>query len=144
MFSMSDNTKIGTLLVALGFLFIFLGVLLFFDSGLLAIGNVLLLCGFPFLIGFSRTLFFFNPIKRKDKWQGIVLFFLGILLVLFKWAFIGIVLEMIGLVAMFAPFLPIVLTFLQNVPTIGWIFASPVLSKAVERVAGAAGKRAPV
>jgi hypothetical protein len=35
---MSDNAKIGTLLVSLGFLFLFLGVLLFFDAGLMAIG----------------------------------------------------------------------------------------------------------
>lgn len=43
--SMSDNMKIGILMVALGFLFLFLGMLLFFDAGLLTIGNALLLAG---------------------------------------------------------------------------------------------------
>lgn len=37
--------KIGTLLVSLGFLFLFLGVILFLDSGLLTIGNILVLVG---------------------------------------------------------------------------------------------------
>ena len=43
MMGLSDNAKIGTLLVSLGFLFLFLGVLLFFDAGLMAIGACRLL-----------------------------------------------------------------------------------------------------
>ena len=38
MLGLSDNAKVGTLLVSLGFLFLFLGVLLVFDAGLMAIG----------------------------------------------------------------------------------------------------------
>jgi hypothetical protein len=38
MMGLSDNAKIGILLIALGFLFLSLGVLLFFDAGLMAIG----------------------------------------------------------------------------------------------------------
>jgi hypothetical protein len=38
MLGLSDNAKLGILLVSLGMLFLFLGVLLFFDAGLLAIG----------------------------------------------------------------------------------------------------------
>ena len=36
---LSDNMKIGILLVSLGLLFLTLGVMLFFDSGLMAIGG---------------------------------------------------------------------------------------------------------
>lgn len=39
MMGLSDNTKIGILLISLGFLFLFLGVMLFFDAGLMAIGE---------------------------------------------------------------------------------------------------------
>lgn len=39
MMGLSDNTKIGVLMISLGFLFLFLGVLLFFDAGLMAIGE---------------------------------------------------------------------------------------------------------
>ena len=38
MLSLSDNQKIGVILVTLGCLFLCLGILLFFDAGLLAIG----------------------------------------------------------------------------------------------------------
>jgi hypothetical protein len=82
MLGLSDNAKLGILLVSLGMLFLFLGVLLFFDAGLLAIGaglrgdrqrvglsacrhqpgssrplcpagNILFLLGFPFIIGWE-------------------------------------------------------------------------------------------
>ena len=36
---LSDNAKIGILLISLGFLFLSLGVMLFFDAGLMAIGE---------------------------------------------------------------------------------------------------------
>lgn len=39
MMGLSDNAKVGILLIALGFLFLSLGVLLFFDAGLMAIGE---------------------------------------------------------------------------------------------------------
>jgi hypothetical protein len=119
--NLSDNVKIGILLVTLGGCFLALGVLLFFDAGLLTIGardarpngarerhrvpaprrhrrrpsppppreragNALLLAGFPCLIGWSKTLDFFNPVKRRDRVRGIVCFFGGIALVfLLRW-----------------------------------------------------------
>lgn len=43
MMGLSDNAKVGILLIALGFLFLSLGVLLFFDAGLMAIGECV--CG---------------------------------------------------------------------------------------------------
>jgi hypothetical protein len=39
MLQVSDNAKIGILLVSLGLLFLSFGVLLFFDAGLMAIGE---------------------------------------------------------------------------------------------------------
>lgn len=106
-------------------------------------GNILLLLGFPFIIGFKRTLVFFNPIRRKDKWRGIVLFFLGIALVLRKNTFIGFILESIGMFAMFGAFLPIVVQFLRNTPFIGPIFSAPGVSSVVDKIAGVA-RRPPV
>ena len=121
--NLSDNVKIGILLVTLGGCFLALGVLLFFDAGLRTIGeaqraaratrhapcrvarpprrhrscpsprplcdragNALLLAGFPCLIGWGKTLDFFNPVKRRDRVRGIVCFFGGIALVfLLRW-----------------------------------------------------------
>ena len=39
MLNITDNQKVGILLVSLGLLFLVLGVLFFFDAGLMAIGG---------------------------------------------------------------------------------------------------------
>lgn len=93
---LSDNTKIGILMMGLGFLFLFLGVMLFFDSALLAIGNILVLVSFPFMIGFRKTLSFFDPRERPGKVRGILCFFGGIILVLFRWPIVGMIVELFG------------------------------------------------
>ncbi|CAN0426877.1 unnamed protein product, partial [Discosporangium mesarthrocarpum] len=86
----SDNRKIGTGLIALGGIFLFLGVLLFFDAGLLAIGDVLFLAGITMTIGVQRTTVFF--FKRKQV-RGNLFFFGGIVLVLLRWAFVGMIFQ---------------------------------------------------
>ena len=168
---MSDNTKIGALLVGLGVVFLTLGFLLFLDSGLLGIGNILLLAGLVFLIGFQRALVFFNPFRRKEKWRAIVLFFSGIALVFMKRTWLGMTLELVGMVSMFGgafgglgytaglpaalpiltrpppptpAFLPIVVSFLRSTPVIGPIFSLPVIGTAVNYLAGVANRRPPV
>lgn len=167
----SDNAKIGIFLVSIGFLFLFLGVVLFFDAGLLSIGedvndertvslcrphvpssrlpcsstgNILFLLGFPFILGWQRTLVFFNPFKRKEKWRGIVLFMSGIVLVLMKRTFIGMIVEVFGMVAMFGGLLPIVVSFLSSLPVIGPLFSSPAVAGVVSTLSGAAARRPPV
>lgn len=90
-----------------------------------------------------RTLVFFNPLKRREKRGGIALFFLGIALVLMKRSFIGIIVELFGMVAMFGGLLPIVVSFLGAFPVIGPIVTSPAVTAVVSRLAGAA-RRPPV
>ena len=53
--NVSDNTKIGVFLMALGSLFLWLGVMFLFDSVLLGLGNVLFLSGFVFVFGFMKA-----------------------------------------------------------------------------------------
>lgn len=88
--ALDDNRKIGTGLLVLGFVFLFLGVILFFDAGLLTIGDFLFLMGITMTIGVRRTFVFFS--KRKQL-RGNICFFGGILLVLFRWAFVGMILQ---------------------------------------------------
>merc|ERR1712037_577970 len=90
MFSISDNRKIGIFLGLISGLFLFLGVIFFFDWALLAIGNIMFVAAFPFLIGFQRTIMFFNPFSgaRRSKLIGILLFISGFtLVVFFRWPF---------------------------------------------------------
>ena len=69
MIELTDLQKIGLGLVGFGSLFLTIGVFLFLDKVLLALGNILFLCGLCLLIGVGRTLNFFwqphNPIKMK-------------------------------------------------------------------------------
>jgi hypothetical protein len=142
---MSDNMKIGVLLTGLGFLFLFLGMILFFDSGLLAIGNILFLAGFPFIIGFSRSLQFFNPMRPRARVRGIVCFFLGVSLVLLRWGLIGMLVELVGMVEMFGTFLPMVIATLRSVPYLGTVLSLPIVDSVVDRISGAQSrKRSPV
>ena len=106
-------------------------------------GNIFFLIGFPFILGFKRTLLFFNPIKRKDKRRGIILFALGVLLVLLKRTFFGFIIELLGMIAMFGPLLPIVVGFLRQLPVVGPIFSAPGISQGVDKLAGVA-RRPPV
>eukprot|EP00762_Andalucia_godoyi_P006024 ANDGO_00025.mRNA.1 putative Golgi transport protein 1 len=110
-----DNKKIGMGLTMFGLFFMFLGVLLFFDAGLLAMGNILFLSGITFLIGFSRTIAFF---ARPQKWKGSAMFGFGFLLVLWKWALIGMVIEAAGFVNLFGDFLPTVWRTVRSFPVL--------------------------
>ena len=145
MLNLSDNAKVGILLVGLGVAFLFLGVLLFFDAGLLTIGNALLLTGFPFLIGLKKTADFFNPLKRRDRVRGILCFFGGIALVFFmRWSVLGMAVEFVGIADMFGNFLPSVVDSLRLLPVVGPLARSAPVTWLVDKIRGASKKRPPV
>jgi len=92
-----------------------LGVMLFFDGALLALGNVcissspesqcltdsaqiLFISGLTLIIGPQKTFYFF---ARKQKLRGTICFLGGILLVFFKWPFIGVIVETFGFLNLF-------------------------------------------
>ncbi|RWS19298.1 vesicle transport protein GOT1B-like protein [Leptotrombidium deliense] len=133
MFEVTDFQKIGIGLSAFGVSFIFLGVLLMFDKGLLAIGNILFLSGLAFIIGLERTFWFFF---QKHKLKSSFFFFLGILIVLIGWPFIGILVETYGFILLFKGFIPAAVSFLRRVPVIGTILSLPFISKIVDKVGG--------
>ncbi len=139
----SDNTKIGTGLMFLGFTFLFLGILFLFDSTLLALGDILFLTGLTLTIGTSRTLRFFS---RKDRIRGIVAFFGGVFLVLCRWPVVGMILQIYGLIYLFGQFFPIAAASLKDVPVVGSVFRHPSVEgffSSFGRVA-AGDRRAPV
>lgn len=129
-----DNRKIGTLLIFLGCLFLFLGVLFLFDAALLAIGDLLFLCGLALTIGFSRTIQFFT---RKERWRGILCFFSGIVLVFMKWTITGMILQSFGFLNLFGSFFPVVIAFLRQMPVVGNLLSLPFISTIVDKLSGA-------
>mmetsp|Transcript_22265 Transcript_22265/g.50989 ORF Transcript_22265/g.50989 Transcript_22265/m.50989 type:complete len:141 (-) Transcript_22265:1207-1629(-) len=134
----SDNTKIGTGLLALGFSLLVLGVIFLFDSTLLAMGDIFFLVGLTLTIGPSRTMRFFT---RKDRVRGIVSFFGGVMLVLVRWPIIGMICQMYGLVYLFGQFFPIAAASLRETPVIGSIFKMSVVENFIESYSGSRGAR---
>ncbi|KAF9168424.1 Golgi Transport [Actinomortierella ambigua] len=130
---LSDTQKIGVGLTAFGLFFMLMGVMMFFDGGLLAIGNILFLAGLTLVIGTQKTIFFFT---RRQKRRGTICFFVGILLIFFKWPFIGMFIEFFGFINLFGDFFPVVIGFLRRLPVIGNILSAPGIAKVVDRLGG--------
>lgn len=133
MFEITDTQKIGVGLAGFGFTFLFLGVLLLFDKGLLAIGNILFICGLACVIGLERTFRFFF---QKHKVKASIAFFGGIIVVLLGWPIIGMIAETYGFVLLFSGFFPVAINFLRRVPVLGSVLNLPVISGIVNRLAG--------
>ena len=60
--------------------------------------QILFLSGLTLIIGPHKTFYFF---ARKQKLRGTICFFGGILLVFFKWPFVGIIVETFGFLNLF-------------------------------------------
>jgi len=137
----SDNAKIGTGLLAGGIALLILGVLFFFDPALLALGDVLFLIGLTLTIGPSRTFRFFS---RRDRIRGIISFFGGIVLVMFRWGMIGMILQFYGIVYLFGQFFPIVSQSMQDTPIIGDFLKIQMVEDFFSYFGGGNSRRAPV
>ncbi|EEC13827.1 vesicle transport protein GOT1B isoform X3 [Ixodes scapularis] len=133
MFEITDFQKIGVGLAGFGVAFLFLGVLLFFDKGLLALGNILFLCGLAFVIGLERTFRFFF---QRHKLRGTLAFFGGIFVVIFGFPLIGIIIETYGFVLLFSGFFPVVINFLRRIPVLGYVLNLPFLGAFLDRLSG--------
>ncbi|KAI8820153.1 Golgi transport protein-like protein [Fimicolochytrium jonesii] len=108
----SSSTEFGAASIAAGALFFALGVMLLLDKGLMAVGNILFLLGLPLLLGPTRTIGFFS---RADRRLSTASLLTGIVLVLVKWPFVGLVLEGVGVVNLFGPFIPTIYGFVRGI-----------------------------
>jgi len=135
-FAIDDTKKIGTLLLGIGFLFLLLGVMLFFDSGLLSIGDILVLSGLFLIIGPSKLFRFFC---KKERFGGTLTFFGGIVLVICRWAMLGMAVQAWGFLNLFGRFFPVAITFLRATPGIGNVLNLPVISTILDKLSGAGG-----
>lgn len=75
-------------------------------------------------------------VYRRDRLRGTICFFLGIALVIFRWGIVGMLLEGFGFLNLFGNFLPIVLTVGRQVPGLSVILDLPLISQAVDFLAG--------
>ncbi|KAK3987854.1 Got1/Sft2-like family-domain-containing protein [Cladorrhinum sp. PSN332] len=130
---LSDSQKIGVAFCSGGGFFLIGGVMLFFDRAMLAMGNILFLIGLTIIIGPSKTALFF---ARKQKLQGTLAFFAGLLLILFRWPLIGFLIELYGIMILFGDFLGTIAGFARNVPVVG-----PYIGMAVDRTGLGSSRR---
>ncbi|KIN07760.1 hypothetical protein OIDMADRAFT_151584 [Oidiodendron maius Zn] len=122
---LSDSQKIGVAFCSGGGFFLIGGVLLFFDRAMLAMGNILFLIGLTIIIGPQKTLLFF---ARPQKFKGTAAFFLGLFLILMRWAFVGFLVELYGIFILFGDFLGTIAGFARNIPVVG-----PYIGAVVDR-----------
>lgn len=86
---------------------------------MLAMGNILFLIGLTVIIGPQKTMLFF---ARRQKLKGTAAFFLGLILILMRWALVGFLVELYGIFILFGDFLGTIAGFARNVPVVGtWI-----------------------
>ena len=133
--NVSDNTKIGVFLMALGSLFLWLGVMFLFDSVLLGLGNVLFLSGFVFVFGFMKAA---RVLMKKSRLRFTVPFLGGILLVLLGgwWTFLGLFMEVFGFLNLFGNFFPLLLFTLRQVPYVGDVLNHKAIAPYLDRMVG--------
>mmetsp|Transcript_8717 Transcript_8717/g.21145 ORF Transcript_8717/g.21145 Transcript_8717/m.21145 type:complete len:137 (+) Transcript_8717:163-573(+) len=124
-----DNRKIGMGLCALGLLLIFLGCVFLFDRALLTLGNLGFLAGLVFLLGPEKTTKFF-----VKKTVPSLIFFSGIVVIIYGWPFVGFCLEVYGVWKLFATFLPNVVATLKMLPGVAQVLETPPFSYACDYI----------
>ncbi|GAA5852591.1 hypothetical protein JCM3775_003953 [Rhodotorula graminis] len=137
---LTDSQKIGVGLTSFGAFFMLLGVIMLFDGALIALGNILFVCGLPLIIGPRKTWYFF---ARRNKLRGTFAFVGGILLVFLKYPFFGVLIEMFGFLNLFGDFFPVVLSFMRQLPVIGHFLSAPGVRQVTDRICGVR-KQSPV
>ncbi|XTI84887.1 Got1-domain-containing protein [Cenococcum geophilum] len=125
---LSDSQKIGVAFCSGGGFFLLGGVMMFFDRAMLAMGNILFLCGLTLIIGLQKTALFF---ARRQKLKGTAAFTVGILLILFKWPLVGFLVELYGIFVLFGDFFATIAGFVGNIPVVG-----PYIAQALEKISG--------
>jgi hypothetical protein len=81
--------------------------------------QILFLIGLTIIIGPQKTALFF---ARRQKLKGTAAFFMGLFLILMRWALVGFIVELYGIFILFGDFLGTIVGFARNIPVVGpWI-----------------------
>ncbi|KAI9803110.1 MAG: Golgi Transport [Piccolia ochrophora] len=88
--------------------------------------QILFVLGLTLIIGPQKTLLFF---ARRQKLKGTAAFVAGILLILFRWALVGFLVELYGIFILFGDFFGTIAGFARNIPVVG-----PYLGMILDRI----------
>ena len=85
-----------------------------FDRAFLMLVNILFVCGLCVLVGFKETfMFFFRKIN------GSIALLIGLIFIIIKWKFIGVICQLYGLYIFFMIYALQLLSYFEWVPFIG-------------------------
>ena len=98
----------------------------FSGSNMPYVSQILFVLGLTLIIGPQKTLLFF---ARRQKLKGTAAFAAGILLILFRWPFVGFLVELYGIFVLFGDFLGTIGGFVTNAPVVG-----PYIGTVLEKI----------
>lgn len=131
----SDMAKIGLMLTGFGCFFFLIGFLMGLDSAMLTIGNLLFVAGVALTMGPQRCRNFFLDRRRK---RSSILFFIGIVLVMLRWCFIGLLVQGFGGLNLFGNFFPMLVRVAESMPVIGPLLQHPMAQQVIRYLESAA------
>lgn len=130
----SDLAKIGLMLTGFGCFFFLIGFMMALDSAMLTVGNLLFVAGVALTMGPVRCKHFFLDRRRK---RASICFFVGIMLVMLRWCFIGLCIQGFGGLNLFGNFFPMVARVAESTPVIGPLLQHPAAQKVIKVLEGA-------
>nr|XP_027187924.1 vesicle transport protein GOT1-like [Cicer arietinum] len=114
-FDTTDLEKYGLGLTGVGILFSLLGII--FSTRLAAVGNALLICGVPLIIGLNSTM---RLLMKPSNFKGIIFYAIGLfLVVIVGWPFWGMIMEGYGFFLLSSGFWPTIAGFLLKIIALG-------------------------
>eukprot|EP00758_Cryptobia_borreli_P009007 Tbor_TRINITY_DN5438_c0_g2::TRINITY_DN5438_c0_g2_i1::g.24252::m.24252 len=138
LYNPGDMTKVGIVMTGFGVFFFLLGIFMFLDSSILTIGNLLFSAGMPLTMGPQRCKSFFLDRRRA---RSSICFFIGIVMVMFRWCFIGLIIQGFGALNLFGNFFPMMVRMLEALPLIGPVMRLAPVQKAVQFFEGRESRR---
>lgn len=129
-----DLAKIGVMLTGFGCFFFLIGFMMALDSAMLTVGNLLFVAGVALTMGPQRCKNFFLDKRRR---RPSICFFIGIVLVMVRWCFLGLLIQGFGGLNLFGNFVPMVIRVLESMPIIGPIMLHPIPQRAFKFLEGA-------
>jgi len=113
------NKKYGVVCLGGGTVVTMLGMTLMFERNLMRLGNLLQVAGLALLMGPPRLV---RYLLQKSKLRGTTVFSLGFLLMLNGRPFVGMILELFGIINLFGNMFPMVWAVVQRMPIVKELF----------------------
>lgn len=120
-----QDRSVGLVLLGCGFMFTILGLLLLMDRGFLALGNLVSTMGVIVFLSPSK---FYKVFLHGSSLIATFLYTIGFVLVLSRYVIMGGVVQTLGFLLLFKPFMATFGFLFKGLPFIGGIVAGTISS----------------